>query len=231
MNLSTRERCLHEKTNPENLEKEGPIMKLIAKTATAAFLCSATAVLADLRVIDVKTHPSQGEVKVISGSSSMLITGPEGLHISLQTSNLIPGNVYTSWLVVFNDPSQCEAAPCTGKDALTRSNIVKSDAGYVGGSIVGPDGELSLAAFQPVGDLTSAFFGRGILSTEGLEVHLILQDHGPVIEGRELEMLSTYRGGCIDDSIPAAFPDTARAQGDEGPNQCRMVQVAVFQPD
>ncbi len=179
----------------------------------------------------VKTHPSQGEVTNVDGANSSLIRGADGIYISLQTEGLIPGNVYTYWMVVFNAPANCETAPCSGKDALVRSEIVQSDAGYAGGAIVGNDGKLTMTAYQPVGALTNPFFDRGIESTDGLEVHLILQDHGAAIGGRELEMLSTYRGGCSDASIPPAFPDTARSQGSAGPNECRMVQFVAYPPE
>jgi hypothetical protein len=44
----------------------------------------------------------------------------------------------------------------------------------LGGTIVGEDGTLSMSAYQAVGQLTKNYFGRGILSTQDLEVHLIL---------------------------------------------------------
>ena len=68
------------------------------------------------------------------------------------------------------------------------------------------------------------------MKTEGIEVHLVLNDHGPVIEGRTADMLSTYRGGCTTESIPAPMPASARASGTPGPNQCRLVQFSIFKP-
>ncbi|WP_299673272.1 hypothetical protein [uncultured Roseobacter sp.] len=205
-------------------------MQEFMKYALAAGMLAATPAAAEIQTVEVRTHPSQGDVEVVEGGGSTLIRGPDGIHVSLSTSGLIAGHVYTYWMVVFNEPGQCEAEMCSGKDALVRTDIVESDAGYVGGAVVGADGTLSMTAYQPVGQLNNAFFDRGILETDDLEVHLILQDHGPVIAGRELEMLSTYRGGCSDDSIPPPFPVTARAQGEPGPNACRMVQVALFAP-
>lgn len=60
------------------------------------------------------------------------------------------------------------------------------------------------------------------------QVHLVVNDYGPVIDGRVTDMLSTYRDGCADASIPTPMPETARAQGQPGPNECRLVQFAVF---
>jgi hypothetical protein len=44
-------------------------------------------------------------------------------------------------------------------------------------------------------------------------------------------MLNTYRGGCSDESLPPPFPDTAKSDGEPGPNTCRLVQFTVFQQD
>lgn len=205
-------------------------MKNALMIGIAAGCIVATSAAAGMMEKSVFTHPSQGDVVEVENTKASLISGQDGVHISLHTKDLIPGNVYTYWLVAFNEPGKCEADVCTGKDALIRTETVESDAGYVGGSIVGDDGSLRMTAYQPVGELRGSFFGRGILETSDLELHLILQDHGPAIDGRELEMLTTYRGGCSDDSIPPPFPETARVQGDPGPNQCRMVQVAIFPP-
>lgn len=59
--------------------------------------------------------------------------------------------------------------------------------------------------YQAVGEMQNAFFGRGITSTDDLEVHLILQDHGPAIDGRGLAVVSTDRGGRSDASMPPSL--------------------------
>jgi hypothetical protein len=42
-------------------------------------------------------------------------------------------------------------------------------------------------------------------------------------------MIHTYRGGCSDDSpFPSLFPAIAIADGDVGPNTCRLFQSAIF---
>ena len=99
-----------------------------------------------------------------------------------------------------------------------------------GGIIVGSDGSGHFAAYQPVGALNGAWFKDGLQQTDEVEVHLVVNDHGPAIEGRVADMLSTYRGGCTTDSIPAPMPASARAQGTPGPNQCRLVQFSIFEP-
>jgi hypothetical protein len=62
-----------------------------------------------------------------------------------------------------------------------------------------------------------------------VDVHLVLNDHGPVLTEFMPEMTHTYRAGCADASLPGIFPATARADGTPGPNTCRLWQVAVFE--
>ena len=50
----------------------------------------------------------------------------------------------------------------------------------------------------------------GLIEADEAEIHLVINDHGPLIEGREFEMLNTYRDGCMDQSIPKPMPDAAR---------------------
>jgi hypothetical protein len=42
-------------------------------------------------------------------------------------------------------------------------------------------------------------------------------------------MLQSYRGGCTDESLPGAFPDTAKNDGIPGPNTCQLFQDVIFQ--
>lgn len=179
----------------------------------------------------IKTHPSQGEVAPVAGASAVMATGSDGLFVTYDTNGLMPGNAYTLLIAVMNAPGECPSLPCTPKDVLKRSDIVLTDVGYAGGAIASADGTASFEHYQPVGQLQKPFFGNGLMKTEGVEVHLVLNDHGPVIEGREFEMLTTYRGGCLDSSLPGPMPATALAQGNAGPNQCQMVQNVQFIPE
>ena len=55
-----------------------------------------------------------------------------------------------------------------------------------------------------------------------------IHDHGPLIDGREAEMTGTYRGGCMDETLPEIVPATAKADGAVGPNSCKLVQDVIF---
>ena len=209
-------------------------MKLIGTTlAIAATLSLTTIAHAGDAVFSetiVKTHKSQGEVKTIDGATSRIAVTDTSIFVNMDTVDLVPGNVNTLWLVVVNNPDACETSPCTAKDVLKRSAIVDSDVGYAGGIIADENGHGRFAYHQTEGDLNGGWFANGLKASEAAEIHLVVNDHGPLIEGRIEDMLSTYRGGCTDESIPAPMPDTARAQGDAGPNQCRLVQFSIFAP-
>ncbi len=206
---------------------------MLKTTLTAAALTlAATATLADdVRTAPVKSHPSQGDVKTVEGAAARMATHDDGIFVNIDTNSLTPGNVHTLWLVVINNPAACEGDTCTSKDVLKRSEIVDSDVGYAGGVIVDENGDARFAYHQTEGALNGGWFGAGLKASDAAEVHLVVNDHGPVIEGRVDQMLATYRDGCTDESIPAPMPDTARAQGEAGPNQCRLMQFAVFKPE
>ncbi len=176
----------------------------------------------------VETHPSQGEVRVIDGAEATLVVTGAGAFASIETRELVPGNVYTLWFVVVNQPGACETSPCTGKDVLKRTDVTDSDVGYAGGLIAGADGKAQFATFRPLGALPQAWFGNGFKDPWTAEIHLVINDHGPLLAGREAEMTGTYREGCTDASIPKPMPATARADGVAGPNACRLVQDVIF---
>jgi len=207
-----------------------PLSKTLAIVAALAMQVMPVAA-EQISEVQVRTHPSQGKVVQVVGASARLISGPRGVFVNLATNGLKPGNVYTLLMAVMNNPGQCPVLPCTPKDVLKRSDIVGSDVAYAGGAIATDAGKVVFAHFQPIGLFRDGFFKNGLTRTDGIEIHLVLNDHGPLIEGRALEMLTTYRGGCSDKSIPGPMPATARAQGKPGPNKCRMVQFAQFVPD
>ena len=184
----------------------------------------------DIREVTVRSHPSQGDVMEIAGATARLAAGTQGIFVNMDTAGLNPGHDYTLLLAVLNDPSACPSLPCSPKDVLKRSDAVASDVGYAGGMIAGQDGAARFAFYQETGPMFLSFFSNGLQKTEGVEVHLVLNDHGPAIAGREVEMLSSYRGGCREESLPGPMPESARSQGEPGPNQCRMVQFAQFLP-
>ena len=176
----------------------------------------------------VETHPSQGDVRVIEGAQATLVMTKAGAFASVETNELVPGNAYTLWFVVINDPASCENSPCNADDVLKRTSMTKADVGYGDGLIAGPDGKGNFTTFRSLGALPQAWLGTGFKDPWRSEVHLVVHDHGPLIGGREAEMTGSYRGGCTDDSLPEIVPATAKGDGAVGPNSCKLVQDVIF---
>ena len=204
-------------------------MKLATTTLIAAALATPLAA-ADMETSKVITHPSQGDKIVVEGAMARMSRHENGVFVNFDTSGLTPGNVHTLWFVVVNDPASCETQPCTAKDVLKRTDAVSADVGYGGGVIVGEDGTASFNWHQSEGALSGGWFTAGLADADDAEIHLVVNDHGPVLEGRVDAMLTTYRDGCMEESIPAPMPAAARAQGEPGPNTCRLMQFSIFQP-
>jgi hypothetical protein len=176
----------------------------------------------------VMTHPSQGPVTVVEGAWARLISNDAGIHVMIQTSGLQRGHVYTLWIVTIDNPELCEAARCAPTDILSRTDIVGANVVYGGGRVVRSD-QTTFAAYLPVGEVEGGWFDTEFTNPRGAHIHLIINDHGPMIDGLTREMTQTYRAGCTDASIPPAFPPSAFADGTPGPNQCRLMQVAFLE--
>jgi hypothetical protein len=176
----------------------------------------------------VSTHPSQGPVAVVSGATAKLVTNDSGAHVNLQTSGLAAGHPHTVWFVAINRPDLCLGPTCTTSDVLTRTETVDAEVVYLTGNVVGNDGTAGFGGSIHAGDVPKGWFGNGLSNPRGAEIHLILMDHGPKIDGLVSNQISTLRGGCTDSSIPMAFPPVAFADGIPGPNTCRLVQVAIL---
>jgi hypothetical protein len=176
----------------------------------------------------VSTHPSLGPVAVVPGATAKLVTNDSGAHVTLRTSGLAAGHPHTVWFVAINRPDQCLAATCTTADVLFRTEAVDAEVVYLTGSVVGNNGTAGFGGSIRAGEVPNGWFGNGLTNPRGAEIHLILMDHGPKIDGLVSNQISTLRGGCTDSSIPAAFPPAAFADGIPGPNTCRLVQVAIL---
>ena len=177
---------------------------------------------------EVETHASQGDVEMIDGSQAMLVSNEDGIFGHVVTDGLEDGHVYTLWVVMINNPSACEAFPCTAPEILGNSDELQSEVTWGDGIIVSDEGRAEFTAYVPAGEVQEAWFGNGLTNPTGAEVHLIINDHGELIPDMAANMLNTYRGGCTDDSLPPPFPDTAKADGEAGPNACALVQAAIF---
>jgi len=190
----------------------------------------ALSVGADHSTVGVNWHAQQaglGRTGPVDGASASLVRNPNGLSFHLTTNSLTPGGAYTLWLVVVNNPAACASTPCTAADIFNAAT--NSQVRYAAGSVAGGSGQGTFAGSVKEGALSGWLSDRMFENSMGVEVHLVVNDHGPMLPEFMPGMIHTYRGGCSDSSpFPAIFPATALADGAVGPNTCRLFQVAVF---
>ena len=202
----------------------------VSVLSTAAMIPNAASA-ADMVESTVFTHPSQGDVTEVAMATGRMMAGENGVFVNLDTVGVKPGHAHTLWFVAIGNPAACATSPCSGKDVLKNTDAVAADAGFAGGVIADEDGAARFAYFQAQGALTNGWFETGLNDIASTEIHLVVKDHGPILDGRAAEMLSTFRDGCLTDSISPAFPEVAFADGAEGPNTCALVQYTVFMPE
>lgn len=179
----------------------------------------------------VMTHPSQGDVREVEGAQAELFTTEDGATMNFRTAELENNHIYTVWWVVINDPDACSESPCPTSEILGTPDVIEADVTWGDGILVSDEGRMEFAAHLPAGEMAESWFDSGFTNPTDAEIHIVINDHGPLIPDMAANMLNTYRGGCTDDSLPPPFPETAKADGEPGPNMCRLVQFAIFQQE
>jgi hypothetical protein len=112
----------------------------------------------------VNWHPQSGS-GAVEGASAKFVRTDGGVNVSFKAKELIPGNVYTLWFIVANEPENCAAHPnpCTAKDdILGNTDGVQADVTYVNGIVAGESGKGTLSGHVAVGELPNAWFGYGL---------------------------------------------------------------------
>lgn len=206
----------------------------MAKLKTVAIAAVALTLLgswARAETVPVNWMPLSGMEGAVEGAQIEIITSSKGLSMEFETTGLSAGNVVTAWWIVLQNPTECDPRPCTPKDGIGRWKAVNNALTYAAGGVVSTDGKLKLSGFLPSGEVDENWFPTMITKPTTAEIHVILNDHGPLIPDLAAEMLSSYRAGCADESIPKIFPDTAKADGQPGPNTCRLIQLGILVQD
>ena len=207
------------------------IVSVLALAALGVAAVPAGGAPAEISSTAVAWHAQSGNVQgtpVGDGAEAKLVRTENGISYSMQTTGLRAGHAYTVWVVVINNPAACTASPCSPQDILL-SSATNSTVLYGTGHVVGGNGQAGFGGHVKTGPLPEGWIaGRGLENPLGADVHLVLNDHGPVLTDFMSEMIHTYRAGCTDASLPPIFPASARADGTPGPNTCRLWQVAVF---
>ncbi len=196
--------------------------------ATAACLLSwnahATEMSHPVEHMATETTPA----RIIEGTKAIIRTDHAGALMTLHTRDLAPGHVTTAWWVIVNAFDQCSSTPCTPQEVIGRASEVGTQIVYADGAVNSPDGTASFTAYLPKGEVRNGWYAQDFGDPEHAEIHLVLNDHGPLIPAIAASMLTSYRGGCSDDSLPPPFPNSAKTDGLPGPNQCRLIQDAIF---
>ena len=139
----------------------------------------------------------------IKGTVSIVHRKSDGIKVNFITRNLIPGNAYTFWFVIFGE--------VPGPPTST----------YAGGLVVGKNGKANFSANKSVGEI----FDNPLTA----EIHLALRTHGPAIPGMIDVQTGTMDGGCrLDEGIgfpsgPGLHPDS------DVVGYCANIQVAIHE--
>ena len=111
------------------------------------------------------------------------------IQVVARVKDLVPGDAYTFWFVVFNDPDGCDEDGCNGPgpDFFTaNADVFWSGAGVV----AGPSGRARLVGEATEGpqDGNSIFpsvlklDSVGVIDAQTVEVHVVLRNHGSVAD-------------------------------------------------
>lgn len=203
-----------------------------AVLAIIVIVALVTASGGERQTVGVNWHAQQesvGNTGPVEGASATLVRRDSGISYEFNAKSLAPGNAYTLWLVVVNNPEACAASPCTGADFF-QNDATGTQVLYGGdGDVAGDSGELTLSGSLSEGEVDGWLGTRTFEDAETAQIHLVVNDHGPELAEFMPGMIQTYRGGCSDASpFPEIFPATALADGEVGPNTCLLTQAAVF---
>lgn len=226
-------------TSEENERNEMRRQITVVLTAiglTLAVVAPAAAAGADIQTANVNWHAQQTAVDStrtgqVAGANAQIVRTDNGISYRLSTSNLTPGNAYTLWVVVINDASICAADPCTAGEIFNAAS--RSQVRFGAGHVAGSSGRGTFSGRVSVGPLSGWLPDRSLEDARAADVHLVINDHGPALPEFMPGMIHTYRGGCADrptSPFPMIFPATALADGEVGPNSCRLFQAATFRP-
>lgn len=210
---------------------------LLAGTAAAQNQGNAQFSFSDFFFID----GDPPELFVEPFASSTLLRSNRGVSVSIHAAGLTPGDVYTVWWIVFNNPNNCNGNPDFPQFNCVESNAFEKDVDdnsitgaafcTAAGRVVDEFGFASFNAHLPMGDgqpnclpmLPQTPLGQGPvtfvtgMTSRAAEIHVALRSHGPAetLTPEQLqEALTSLFGGCIQAG---------------GPNTCVTTHFAVHE--
>lgn len=130
----------------------------------------------------------------VEGSSGSIERFDDRVELELVTHELEPGDAYSVWMMILNNPSECAQSPC-GDNDFGNDAVGSSMLGAAGG-IADENGSITLTVIRMVDDLDGTVFGNGLTNPAEAQIGIILRTHGPAITDSLDEQLSTLNGGC-----------------------------------
>lgn len=147
----------------------------------------------------------------------------EGANLGIETTELVPGDAYTIWWIIFNNPDACAPPGCSGADFPANGGDPAVEASVMNatGRVADSDGNATFSAFLPAGFMHTnrestnprQAFGPGLQNVRGAEIHVVVRSHGP--SSGNIEQISTLFADC-------------NADDGTGGMVCFDAQAAVF---
>jgi hypothetical protein len=178
-------------------------------------------------------------------STATMVRTPDGAEIELTVTNLTPGNVYTMWWVIYQNPEECLATPdkelkCAPSDtpllgepelySAVQSALVYAGPPPDGGVEADDKGTVTLtrsyaANTDPAEGIylppkVDGSYWEGLVDPPKAEIHVAIRDHGP--PEKDPEAYENQRTTFISDNCD---PD---GEGPEKGYACATVAAAPF---
>ena len=169
---------------------------------------SETSELSEQSVVSKSAATSKSKVPImdhngndIEGASSTLHRKKNKIMVNFKTENLIPGNAYTLWFVIFGDMGGPPPILVT----------------YADGLIANASGKGNFSAHLSVGEI----FNNPLTA----EVHMALRTHGPVQPDMMPGQIQTINGGC---DLSIGYPSGPFLyQDSDVVGYCANIQVGI----
>ena len=143
------------------------------------------AALAGGSVVDMVKFPGREPV----AGASTLMRYENAVEITIHTTGLEPGHVYTVWHVIFNNPEACsgECGPHDFPTGVPGAKVgpeepnpaVQASVLWATGGVAGPSGVGEFRGRLERGNPPGVvLFGPGLVDPMNSEIHLLLRSHG-----------------------------------------------------
>lgn len=154
-----------------------------------------------------------------TGGDSLLTRTDGMVLVTIEAADLVPGNAYTVWWVVFNNPAACSDGAC-GEDDIFVGGDPANDPNFPGimaaeisvgsatGNVAKADGTAEFGGRLKRNDgnasghqilFPAGLSGDSVLTASGhdAEIHMVIQNHGKARGGGQLlDQLTFFETGC-----------------------------------